>query len=555
MYYNIFMARKKRRVKIGRLIFVVFLLMAITIGIIILVNLIKESLKTEELYFASQYPVVVAFDDENNEREFTRGSKVTCKLKPVEKEEVEYRCFKVDDKKYYILDEYLEDDRNNCVKEKELYTLRNSVVTKDVNGYEIVDYVKKNVLVNITGFNNLKEDGTVDYYEINNKGYLKANKLDHEYKDESYDRSIYADAYFSSGGNPTLLDYYPKEKLEFKNNKMPEVVKALYINAEAISNIGAYLDLAQGSNINAFVVDIKDCYVDTQIAYENDVTKKYAPSTDNIPNSFDTYQESIKRIKDTGYYVIGRITAFKDDAFAKDNPEESLLYEDGTYYHYNFVDWPSIYSRKMWEYNVALALEAVEDMGFNEIQFDYVRSPEYIDDGVLRRNIYDETPSECILEFLRYASEQLHKHEAYISADVFGEISGWTTNSCTAFVSSYGQFWPAISNCVDAISSMPYPDHFSNYAYDIESPWANPGEIMYAWGQATNYAQDKTYDKAKCRTWIQAQSSDVYDIEYGADKIKAQLDALKKADVYDGFLTWNAASSYYRYEMYINVLD
>lgn len=38
--------------------------------------------------------------------------------------------------------------------------------------------------------------------------------------------------------------------------------------------------------------------------------------------------------------------------------------------------WPSAYSRGAWQYNVELAKEAVHEMGFNEIQFDYVRFPE-----------------------------------------------------------------------------------------------------------------------------------------------------------------------------------
>lgn len=549
------MKKKKRKLKVGRLVLIFVLLALIVFGVFFLVNLIKESLRTEELYLASEYPTLTVRDKENNEYEFVRGSKVDVKVKPVKIEDVEYREFKIDDVKYYILNDYLEADRRDCVKEKKLYTLRNSVLTSDSDSYLINDYIKKNNEVEITGFKNLLDDGTVDYYEVNGEGWINADKLDYEYTYEGLDSSRYSCLYFGSGGDPRNIDYYPKEELNFKNNKMPEVVKALYINAEAISGIDRYLELAEGTNINAFVVDIKDCYIDTQIAYDNDITRKYAPSTDNIPNSFETYQASIKKIKDAGYYVIGRITAFKDDAFAKDNPEESLLYSDGTHYHFNLVDWPSIYSRKMWEYDLALAIEAVEDMGFNEIQFDYVRSPEYIEDGVLRRNTYDETPAEAITEFLRYATEQLHNREVYVSADVFGEISGWTDDSCTAFVSGYGQFWPAISNCVDAISSMPYPDHFSGGSFGIDTPWSRPHDIMYEWALATRFAQDVTYYPAKCRTWIQAQSSDNYGIEYGPDAIKGQLDALKQANVYDGFMTWNAASSYYRYSMYIDVLD
>ena len=78
---------------------------------------------------------------------------------------------------------------------------------------------------------------------------------------------------------------------------------------------------------------------------------------------------------------------------------------------------------------------------------------------------------------------------------------------------------------------------------------------MYAWGRATYHAKENTYDKAKCRTWIMAQNSDSYDVVYDSAKVKAQIDALKEAGVYDGFMTWNAASSLYKYEQYIDILE
>ena len=75
-----------------------------------------------------------------------------------------------------------------------------------------------------------------------------------------------------------------------------------------------------------------------------------------------------------------------------------------------------------------------------------------------------------------YACDELHDLHAYVSADVFGE----TSNN---YVTAYGQYWPAISNVVDVISPMPYPDHFGSHAYDIEEVvWTVPYKLMYAWG-------------------------------------------------------------------------
>ena len=113
----------------------------------------------------------------------------------------------------------------------------------------------------------------------------------------------------------------------------------------------------------------------------------------------------------------------------------------------------------VWEYKVELAKEAVALFGFNEIQFDYVRFPDgtydYEEDGNIDyRNEYDETKAQAIQRFLMYACDELHDCGVYVSADVFGETSG-------SYVTAYGQYWPAISNVVDVISGMPYPDHFA----------------------------------------------------------------------------------------------
>ncbi|MBR2788610.1 MAG: hypothetical protein IKD94_05550 [Erysipelotrichaceae bacterium] len=529
-------------------------LLLVSLGGGIIVRYIEENFAmTSTYYLASNEPSISLRDKDGNELIFFRGFEAQIKPKKAKIDDVEYNQLVYNDKIYYVSDEYLVQSRDQCVKESELYALRDHVLTKDYNDFRIADFIKKGSHLTISGYHELLSDGTVDYYKVNDTGYIASRYVAQEYYETELDSSIYADVYYGDGGSAELIDYYHKEEFT-PSRQMPEKVNGLYINAEAISSADDYIALAaQTPGINAFVVDIKDCYIDTQLAYESPVAKQYAPSTYNIPNTYESYKASVKKLKDAGYYLIGRITAFKDDSFALDNPDEALMY-NGDLYSYGSVKWPSIFSRKMWEYNVALALEAVNELGFDEIQFDYVRLPEDVEDVELR-NTYDETRAQGVTNFLRYASEYLHDAGAYVSADVFGEISGDSSSSFSAFVSYYGQFWPAISNAADAISSMPYPDHFAAYSYGISEPWSYPGELMYAWGKATYYAQENTYDKAKCRTWIMAQNSEPYDVIYDSSAISGQIDGLRRAGIDDGYLTWNAASSLYKYEQYASVLD
>ncbi|MBP5280409.1 MAG: hypothetical protein J6Z03_07980 [Erysipelotrichaceae bacterium] len=529
-------------------------LLLVSLGGGMLIHYIEENLNVTEVYYlASDQPTISLYDKDGNELVFFRGFAADIRTRKAKVDDVEYNQLVYNDKIYYVGDEYLVQNRDECVRETDLYALRDHVLTENYDDFRIADFIKKGTHLTISGFHELLSDGTVDYYKVNDTGYISSKYVAQEYYETGLDSSIYADLYYGDGGSPEAIDYYSKEEFT-PRTIMPEKVNGLYINAEAIFAAEDYIELAKStSGINAFVVDIKDCYIDTQLAYESAVAKEYAPSTYNIPNTYESYKENVRKLKDAGYYLIGRITAFKDDSFAIDNPEEALMYND-TLYNYGSVKWPSIFSRKMWEYNVALALEAVNELGFDEIQFDYVRLPEDVE-GVELRNRYDETRAQAVTNFLRYAAEYLHNAGAYVSADVFGEISGDTSLSFSAFVSYYGQFWPAISNAADAISSMPYPDHFAGYSYGISEPWSYPGELMYSWGKATYYAQENTYDKAKCRTWIMAQNSEPYDVVYDSSMIAAQIDGLRKAQVDDGYLTWNAASSLYKYEQYASVLD
>ena len=202
----------------------------------------------------------------------------------------------------------------------------------------------------------------------------------------------------------------------------------------------------------------------------------------------------------------------------------------------------------MWEYNVALAVEAVKEFGFNEIQFDYVRFPDRTysleQNGTINlNNTYNESKAMAIQLFLMYACDEIHKVGAYVSADVFGE-------SANSYVTGYGQYWPAISNVVDVISAMPYPDHFNAHDYGIkEYVWEVPYKLLKSWGASVVIRQEETTTPAVVRTWIQAYNTikSPYVI-YDADKISEQIEGLYENGLTGGYITWNSASSLSKYK-------
>ena len=149
-----------------------------------------------------------------------------------------------------------------------------------------------------------------------------------------------------------------------------------------------------------------------------------------------------------------------------------------------------------------------------------------------------------VQNFLIYATDDIHKKNAYLSVDVFGECSG-------TYVTSYGQYWPAISNVVDVISSMPYTDHFTNYGDNTKSEyWTNPYKTVNNWAKSAADRQKEIPTPAIARTWITAYNTPYWNptVVYDSTKISDQARALVDAGLTGGFITWNSSSSLAKYQ-------
>ncbi|MBR3661511.1 MAG: hypothetical protein IKN63_06425 [Bacilli bacterium] len=487
-------------------------------------------------------------------KEFVRGTKINyldSKKKIIG--ENEYTLFDYEDKTYYILSTNVVDKISNVVLEKELYVRTSFNLLKDFDG-NLGTLLKKGEQVEIVGYNELEEDGTVDLYKVKKgeeEGFYYSDflVLTEEDAKKNYDEDgIYkihvARTNKYGGGNGGTLDYYPVVKPTFEDNKMPDEVYALYINgSKGIRNsVDNYIEYAKTTKINAFVVDIKD---DQVPAYASKIYETYSPTNFKYAyNSVDDYKYAIDRLKEEGFYVIGRITTFKDDYYALDNPNNVIKKTDGNLLKHNGSYWPTAFNRDVWKFNVDLAKEAINLFGFNEIQFDYCRFPDrlntYEKAGTIDySNIHGEEKAEAIQKFLIYATRELHKLKVYVSADVFGE-SSW------GYVTGYGQYWPAMSNVVDAISAMPYTDHFTK----DETYWKNPYQTMLNWGKTAAERQKEIPTPATPRTWITAYDTPYWNptVTYNGEMLEKQIQGLYDAGLTGGYMTWNSGSNLAKYK-------
>ena len=438
-----------------------------------------------------------------------RGTKVTYVVEDEDKDHPGLvRLVLGEDSFGYLAREQLVTDPKDVVATKTVY-VRTAVNLLDEAGAVPGRLVQKGEALTVTGWQDMDASGAVGRWQVEG-GYIRAEyvTMDEPSAKAQYDQEVYqlhaerGDSW--GGGDAAGLDYFPREKASFEGHPMPGEVKALYLNSESVAQAAEYVEVADSCGINAFVVDIMD-----------------------------------------------GITAFNDPHLAEDHPECVIADQAGEPLQIGGMYWPSVYSRFVWQYKVELGLEAARLMGFDEIQFDYMRFPDgtwAFEEGTIDyRNENGESKAQAVQRFLMYACDRLHDAGVYVSADVFGECA-------EAYVTAYGQYWPAISNVVDAISAMPYPDHYG--ASGDWLPWEHPYETMYAFGQKAAQRQLETASPASVRTWVQAYNAirEPYNT-YGPEEVGAQIKALRDTGNTGGYLTWNGASPLGKYRALAPAFD
>ena len=527
-----------------------------------------------DAWLASETNVVPAFtvDKEGSllpADTLVRGSVLTVLPgKAVKSEGVKYLPVKAGKQKLFVCESALALSEEDVVREKTVFVQTALSIVDDTLSSHIAGFAKKGSELQVLSYDKLLPDGSVRRYKVayaNAQGWVfgKYTVWTREDAQLRYDR--FDDAHKAiknpfKGGEAIGCEFRPYEKPVFADNPMPNPVNAFYLNISpaGLLRIDDYIALADSTRINAFVIDIKD---NECPGYKAEAMEKYSPTNYKWAgtNKEKLYKEAIDKLHAKGYYVIGRITCFKDSYYAKDHPGSSICEKaTGQPFLHNKSYWPSAYSRDVWQFNVELAKESVRKFGLNEINFDYVRFPDRmtsIDDQMDFRNRYGESKVQAIQNFVRYACDELHQLGVYVSIDVFGEAAnpGYTT--------AYGQYWPAISTIADAICAMPYPDHFADHYYGISKPWNHPYEILKAWGKRVQGRQAVTASPAIVRTWIQAYHVMRWVDKNGLDNtpnyIEREIRGLYDAGLTGGYSTWLASGniSVYRSQKAAYALD
>jgi hypothetical protein len=320
-------------------------------------------------------------------------------------------------------------------------------------------------------------------------------------------------------------------------------VRGLYVFRYAANprRMKKLLAIADSTEINAFVIDVKDEF-GLNFRPKDPLLKKNAGSQANNTH----LAELVDTIRAHGILPIARIVVFKDSVTARNNPDHTIRKADGTAWHdKKGQTWVNPYANAIWEYNFRVAEEAI-NMGFGEIQFDYIRFPEPYKS--LPPQVFPEqngrSKPQVLSEFLDAARARFAKLGVRTTADIFGLV---TTVGGALEV---GQKWEPISKSVDVVLPMVYPSHYPHGSFQLDHPNAVPYDVIHIAISRARERDEKLGIKGEhVRPWLQAFS--IGNPKYGAHEIEEQKRGVYDSG-YDGWVLWEPGS---RYDKFIPALE
>ncbi|NJK81445.1 MAG: hypothetical protein HC876_11955 [Chloroflexaceae bacterium] len=365
-----------------------------------------------------------------------------------------------------------------------------------------------------------------------------------------------------------LAPGYRKAVFEIQAGSIPSQIelvpfeaRALYVKTTTVAyfteRMELFWDTIERTELNAIVIDLKSdnladlglIYYDSQVPIIQELGTS-APIID--------MKAVIDEAKRRGIYTIARIHVFAhDNLLAETMPEWAAQDAEGctpgenrpcngdVFYADWDIAWLDPYNRNVWDYNIQLGVEAAQ-MGFDEIQFDYIRFPNDAADiehmrlsGPFNWREDPEPLYNNIIELLTLAHEAFNNSGAFFSIDIFG-YAAW------APAPYIGQRADWMSEHVDYICPMIYPSHFWVNELGFENAAAHPYEIVY---ESLNFGNKMVQDnRAKLRPWLQDFTliwvPEPLIVRYGVNEVQAQINATEDSPYGSGWALWDPDNEY-----------
>lgn len=341
---------------------------------------------------------------------------------------------------------------------------------------------------------------------------------------------------------------------------LPEAVKAIYMTSCAATTPSFrshFYNLLDTTELNSVIIDIKD-FTGT-ISFE--------PKDPNLKEIVSTgckvkdMEEFVAELHSRGVYVIGRVTVFQDPLFTKLRPDLAVKRssDGGVWKDRKGLSFLDPGSKEAWDHTVAIAKESYA-LGFDEINFDYIRFPS---DGNMRDIAFPwskgEPKAQVLERFFKYLRAELEGTGVIMSADLFG----MTTTAYDDM--NIGQVLETALPYFDFVAPMVYPSHYPATFNGWANPNAHPYELIkfvmdsavqrsvatstwiktldgtYIASSSPRRYTKEAFDPNKIRPWLQDFS--LGQPRYTPDMVRAQINATYAAGL-SSWMLWDAANKY-----------
>ncbi|PHQ64965.1 MAG: GTP-binding protein [Sulfurimonas sp.] len=329
---------------------------------------------------------------------------------------------------------------------------------------------------------------------------------------------------FSSDVNTTTISVEPIK------------VKALYLTfwgANIYSKTTKrLLDIIENTEINAVVVDVKNEYGSTSFRTSFKQANKYGAYKNRTIGNIENF---MKVMKSKNIYLIARLAVFKDELQASNNEDYAIKKADGTIWrNHDNMAWVDPFDKRSHKYTIAIAEEAAK-VGFDEINFDYIRFP--AKSGLkLKKESTQKNRVKAIESFLYSAKNRLRKYGVFISVDTYGNIC-WEKGD-----TGIGQTIESLAKHSDYISPMLYPSGFASGSFFFEHPSEHPYEVIY---RSIKHIKP-IINPNRVRPWLQyfkdyAHTKKYYKKFEVTEQIRASDDVNAS-----GWMLWSPSSRYHQ---------
>jgi hypothetical protein len=321
----------------------------------------------------------------------------------------------------------------------------------------------------------------------------------------------------------------------------PDTLRGLYVNRWAAlgRKLTDLIGVAKKTEVNALVIDVKDDR--GFVLYPSTVPLAREIGADTA-DGHSLSRPRIRAILDSmvahDIYPIARIVVAKDPLLAQKKLDLAIKRKSDLkpWLDKNGNPWLDPHQRAVWQYAADLALEAY-DLGFSEMQFDYVRFPD--EKRLINEAVYPlaegRTRAQVIRDQLGFLRKTLKPRGIPVTADVFGLTATDTTDM------GIGQKWEMFVDQVDVVLPMVYPSHFARGTYKYRNPNAHPYATIDRVLKDVIARTRSIPNAARIIPWY--QDFTLGSPHYYAAEVRAQ----KKAGYDNGFqswILWNPKSNY-----------